>query len=61
MGYRETWLYLLYEVGSLKEFIEFIVKHLVNNPEEVRVREVEGEHLVAYELRVAKSDMGKVL
>ena len=49
------------KVGSLKEFIEFIVKHLVNHPEDVQVGEVEGEHFVVYELRVAKSDMGLVL
>ncbi len=49
------------EVGSLKEFIEFIVKHLVNHPEDVQVGEVEGEHFVVYELRVAKSDMGLVI
>jgi predicted RNA-binding protein YlqC (UPF0109 family) len=46
------------EVGSLKEFIEFVVKHLVNHPEDVQVGEVEGEHFVVYELRVVKSDIG---
>jgi predicted RNA-binding protein YlqC (UPF0109 family) len=61
MGYRETWLYLLYEVGSMKDFIEFIVKHMVNHPEDVQVGEVEGEHFVVYELRVAKKDMGIVI
>ncbi len=35
------------EVGSLKEFIEFIVKHLLNHPEDVQVGEVEGEHFVS--------------
>ncbi len=49
------------EVGSLKEFIEFIVKHLVNHPEDVQVGEVEGEHFVVYELRVAKRDIGLVI
>jgi predicted RNA-binding protein YlqC (UPF0109 family) len=45
----------------LKEFIEFIIKHLVNHPEDVQVREVEGEHFVVYELGVAKSDIGLVI
>ena len=33
---------LSHEVGSLKEFVEFLVKHLVNHPEDVRVNEVEA-------------------
>ena len=50
-----------HEVGSLKEFVEFLVKHLVDRPEEVQVTEVEAERHVVYELRVAKSDMGIVI
>ena len=52
---------LSHKVGSLKEFLEFVVKQMVNQPEEVQVREVEGQHHVVYELRVAKSDMGIVI
>jgi predicted RNA-binding protein YlqC (UPF0109 family) len=45
----------------MKEFIEFIVKHLVDKPDDVRVTEVKGEHVTVYELRVGQGDMGKVI
>ncbi|MDR2669635.1 MAG: KH domain-containing protein [Desulfovibrio sp.] len=45
----------------LKEYLEFIVKSLVNKPEEVLVTEVPGEQAVVYELRVAKEDLGKII
>jgi predicted RNA-binding protein YlqC (UPF0109 family) len=45
----------------LKEYLEYIVKSLVNKPEEVLVTEVPGEHAVIYELRVAKEDLGKII
>ncbi len=45
----------------MKEFVEFIIKSLVDNPEKVSVTEVEGERTLVLELRVEKSDMGKVI
>lgn len=45
----------------MKEFLEYIVKQLVDNPDGVQVKEVKGEHLTVYELRVSKGDMGKVI
>ncbi len=45
----------------MKEFIEFIVKHLVDNPSAVHVNEIEGEKTVVFELRVGEGDMGKVI
>ena len=45
----------------MKEFVEYVVKHLVDNPEEVKVSEVFGETTVVYELKVAQPDMGKVI
>lgn len=45
----------------MKEFVEYVVKHLVDNPDEVKVSEVFGETTVVYELRVAQQDMGKVI
>jgi predicted RNA-binding protein YlqC (UPF0109 family) len=45
----------------MKEFVEYIVKHLVDDPDQVRVSEVYGETTVVYELRVARQDMGKVI
>lgn len=45
----------------MKELIEAIVKALVDNPEEVHVRTVEGEQNIVLELRVHPSDLGKVI
>lgn len=45
----------------MKEFIEFIVKHLVDNPNDVQVNEIDGERTVVFELRVGQGDMGKVI
>ena len=45
----------------MKEFIKFIAKHLVDQPEAVSVTEVEGEKTTVYELRVGEGDLGKVI
>ncbi|MCX8026799.1 MAG: KH domain-containing protein [Thermodesulfovibrionales bacterium] len=45
----------------MKNLIETIAKSLVDNPESVRVTEVEGEKTTVYELRVSSSDLGKVI
>ena len=47
--------------GAMKELIEQIAKALVDNPEQVSVRPIEGEQTTVFELRVAKSDLGKVI
>ncbi|MEF9427166.1 MAG: KH domain-containing protein [Candidatus Mariimomonas ferrooxydans] len=45
----------------MKGLIELMAKTLVDKPEEVTVAEVEGERTVVFELRVATSDIGKVI
>jgi predicted RNA-binding protein YlqC (UPF0109 family) len=45
----------------MKQLIEDIAKALVDIPEEVAVRVVEGEQVTVLELRVAQSDLGKVI
>jgi predicted RNA-binding protein YlqC (UPF0109 family) len=45
----------------MKTLVEEIAKALVDIPEEVSVREVEGEQVTVLELRVAPSDLGKVI
>jgi predicted RNA-binding protein YlqC (UPF0109 family) len=45
----------------MKELIEYMAKALVDKPEDVAVVEVEGEKTTVYELRVATSDLGKVI
>jgi predicted RNA-binding protein YlqC (UPF0109 family) len=46
---------------SMKNLIIKIVKALVDNPEQVQITEIEGRQTVVLELRVDKSDMGKVI
>ena len=45
----------------MKELVEVIAKSLVEHPEEVVVTETEEDDSVLVELRVAPSDMGKVI
>lgn len=45
----------------MKELVEVIAKALVDCPEEVAVTETENEKSIVLELRVAQSDMGKVI
>lgn len=45
----------------MKELIEQIAKSIVEKPEEVQVRAIEGEHAVVIELRVDRDDIGKVI
>ena len=45
----------------MKELIEIIAKALVDYPDEVHVSEVEGTNSFVVELKVAKSDIGKVI
>ncbi len=45
----------------MKELIVEIAKALVDNPDEVSVQAVEGEQTTVLELRVAQSDLGKVI
>ena len=45
----------------MKDLIRNIVRALVDHPEEVIVSEVEGEHALILELKVAKTDFGKVI
>lgn len=45
----------------MKELLEYLVKAIVDVPEEVSIHEVEGEKAVVYEIKVATSDIGKVI
>jgi len=46
---------------EMKELIAYIAKALVDNPDAVEVSEVEGEQTSVIELKVEKSDLGKVI
>lgn len=45
----------------MKEFIEYIAKNLVDDPDSVRVDETTEENKVMLKLHVAKTDLGKVI
>lgn len=45
----------------MKELVEKVAKALVDNPEQVMVREVQGHNVTVIELTVAKNDVGKVI
>jgi uncharacterized protein len=47
--------------SSSKEVVEIIARTLVDFPDEVSVREIEGETATVIELRVASNDLGKVI
>lgn len=46
---------------TVKQLVEDIAKALVDRPEKVQVREIEGEQTTVLELRVATEDLGKVI
>ena len=45
----------------MREMVEYIVKQIVDNPEEVKVQEIKAETVILLEISVAKEDMGKVI
>lgn len=45
----------------MKELLEAIAKALVDDPDQVQVRAIEGEHVTVLELRVHPSDLGRVI
>jgi len=45
----------------MKELLELIARSLVDHPDEVDVKEIEGEQTTVLELKVAREDLGKVI
>jgi len=48
-------------MNNTKELLEHIVKLIVDRPDDVEIREIPGERVVIYEVRVNKEDVGKVI
>jgi predicted RNA-binding protein YlqC (UPF0109 family) len=46
---------------SAKELVEYVAKSLVDDPDAVKVTEVEDDEVTVIELHVAEDDMGKVI
>lgn len=45
----------------MKEFVEFITRHLVDHPEVISLEHEEQENKIIFKLRVAGQDVGKVI
>jgi predicted RNA-binding protein YlqC (UPF0109 family) len=45
----------------VREVLEYIARHLVDDPDSVEVTTVEGEESITLRLSVAPEDMGKVI
>ena len=45
----------------MKELIEYVVKALVDHPDDLRIAEIEGERTIVFELRCHPEDVGKVI
>lgn len=45
----------------MKDFLEFLIKGICANPNEVEVKEVEDGGVFIYEVKVADEDMGVVI
>ena len=46
---------------GLKDLIEYLVKALVDEPNQVDIKAVEGPEATTFEVRVAQDDLGKVI
>ena len=45
----------------MRELIELIARGLVDHPDSVEIREIEGAKTVVYEMKVGTGDMGKIV
>ncbi len=46
---------------NYSELVSYMVKSLVDHPDQVEIREIEGEKSTILELKVMKEDIGKVI
>ncbi|HYE91021.1 MAG TPA: KH domain-containing protein [Terriglobales bacterium] len=49
------------ESSTMRALVEYVAKALVDDMDAVSVTEVEGERTTVIELRVAQSDLGKII
>ena len=45
----------------MKDILQTIVLNLVDDKDAVEIKEVEGEKTIVFEVKVAESDMGKII
>jgi uncharacterized protein len=49
------------KLGELSKMIEYVVRMLVDFPDQVHINEIEGENTTVIEVKVAKEDLGKII
>lgn len=45
----------------MEEFVAYLIKNMVNQPQDVDIRSMEGESGLLIEIRVAPEDIGKIV
>jgi predicted RNA-binding protein YlqC (UPF0109 family) len=45
----------------MKELVQLLARSLVNHPDAVEVKEIEGDAASVLELKVAKEDLGRII
>jgi len=45
----------------MKELLAEIAEHMVDNPDQVSVKQIDGANTIVLELSVAKQDLGKII
>jgi len=45
----------------MKELVQYMARYLVNNPDEVEVKETQGDTASVLELKVAREDLGRII
>ena len=45
----------------MKEILQTIIENLVDNPDLVEIKQVDEEKSILFEVKVAESDMGKII
>ena len=45
----------------MKELLARIINSMVDNPDEIIITETDSDHTIMFNLKVAKSDIGKVI
>ena len=46
---------------AMEEFLDFILRHLIDHPEEMVLTTVEGNRKITFKVQLRQSDVGKVI
>ncbi|HAP36107.1 MAG TPA: RNA-binding protein [Bacteroidetes bacterium] len=45
----------------MREFLEYVAKHLVDNPDAVLISEEEKDNKIIFKIKVDRTDIGKII